>query len=514
MDSFFSQPVPGPGASQQHDSFSSSHASALGQGNAAGLGASDAAVAGPSGRGRGAQLAGPTHAGPGVEAEDGRGVSKEEAPQGGLSAQFSGKGDYFSSLLSKREGEQAGRFERDTFGAVSGGQAPASASGLLTTAFPGAAFPSGGAFMGLTGTGAVGSMAYEPSIVVKEVSPSKVQFLLENCDVSIANALRRVMIAEVPTLAIDLVTVYENTSVLHDEYISHRLGLLPIDSTRVAEFVNREDCDCADHCPRCSVQYALDVVCQNDSLLVTHRDIVADNAGRGTALAPGGGFLDLSCPMPVPLPREMQQKEMDGIPIVKLRRNQSVNMRMTAIKGMGKLHAKWSPVATASYKFEPEISFEEDQLARAPAEVKRQIAASCPRDVFAFIDDTATGGNGMLRVENKINCIYCDQCKIKAQDLGYRKLVRVEPNERKFYFTVESTGVMPAEQIVEMAFDILLNKVTELDGLVAQASTRATGHLRSSPGAPGLGNAESAGETGGDRAGAAAPGGVVRLDLD
>ncbi|PHJ19321.1 dna-directed rna polymerase ii rpb3 [Cystoisospora suis] len=377
--------------------------------------------------------------------------------------------------------------------AAAGGGLVSSSSPVVTSQGVGGGLPSSSSSVGGGGsakgglsssssafTGGISSISLEPRIIVKEVSTYKIKFILENCDVSIANALRRIMIAEVPTLAIDVVTVYENSSALHDEFLAHRLGLLPIDSRNINAYVNREDCDCADHCDRCSVHYALDVVSdQDESLHVTHRDITPDHAARGAAGgAAGGDLLDLSIPMPVPLLKEMQQKELDGIPIVKLRKNQAINMRMTAIKGIGKIHAKWSPVATASYKFEPHITFQEDLLARAPASVKLQIAKSCPREVFSFFDDTPSGGNGILRVERKMNCIFCDQCMLKAKELGYRKMICVEPNERKFFFTVESTGVMPAEQIVDVAFEVLLTKFSELERHVTQANTRTTGHLQ------------------------------------
>ena len=53
------------------------------------------------------------------------------------------------------------------------------------------------------------------------------KFILKT-DVSMANALRRIMIAEVPTFAIDHVIIEENNGILADEVISHRLGLIPL----------------------------------------------------------------------------------------------------------------------------------------------------------------------------------------------------------------------------------------------------------------------------------------------
>jgi DNA-directed RNA polymerase II subunit RPB3 len=54
------------------------------------------------------------------------------------------------------------------------------------------------------------------SIEILDISPENIKFALSGCDVSLANALRRIIISEVPTLAPHLVSIIENTSVLHD----------------------------------------------------------------------------------------------------------------------------------------------------------------------------------------------------------------------------------------------------------------------------------------------------------
>jgi len=74
---------------------------------------------------------------------------------------------------------------------------------------------------------------------IKILEPSNryaLKFELSNTELHMANALRRIIIAEVPTMAIDIVQVKENTSALNDEFIAHRLGLVPLVSDTVDDF--------------------------------------------------------------------------------------------------------------------------------------------------------------------------------------------------------------------------------------------------------------------------------------
>ena len=54
------------------------------------------------------------------------------------------------------------------------------------------------------------------------------KFTLSGVSTSFANIFRRAMMSEVPTLAIENVRIYDNTSVLFDEMLAHRLGLIPL----------------------------------------------------------------------------------------------------------------------------------------------------------------------------------------------------------------------------------------------------------------------------------------------
>lgn len=85
-----------------------------------------------------------------------------------------------------------------------------------------------------------------PTVRIRDIKDDVLKFELRDTDASIANALRRIMIAEVPTLAIDLVEIESNSSVLNDEFLAHRLGLIPIVSDRAMEMRLSRDCDACD----------------------------------------------------------------------------------------------------------------------------------------------------------------------------------------------------------------------------------------------------------------------------
>lgn len=111
-------------------------------------------------------------------------------------------------------------------------------------------------------------------IISKEMNTLK--FELTNTDLTVANALRRIIIAEVPTMAIEIVEIAENTSVLHDEYIAHRCGLIPLLSIDADKYNYYDECPCKQgNCEMCTVVFDLDVLnLRPDNYDVTTNDIV------------------------------------------------------------------------------------------------------------------------------------------------------------------------------------------------------------------------------------------------
>ena len=102
-----------------------------------------------------------------------------------------------------------------------------------------------------------------PEILIRDLKEDSIVFTLRNADISLANALRRIMISDVPTVAIDLVEIENNTSVLTDEFLSHRLGLIPLkmNPDHIKQMKYTRDCTCDSYCSNCSEIINLDVKC-------------------------------------------------------------------------------------------------------------------------------------------------------------------------------------------------------------------------------------------------------------
>ena len=164
-------------------------------------------------------------------------------------------------------------------------------------------------------------------------------FVLKNVDLAFANSLRRVVLAEIPTMAIDLVEVEENTSVLADEFIAHRLGLIPISAKGVDDVIYSRDCGrCDQYCEDCSVVLTLQVKCTTDvPISVYARDLIVNEPRANRTVGD-----------PV-----ITDDDGLGSVICRLRKNQELRMRCIAKKGIAKEHSKWAPTASVGFEYDP-----------------------------------------------------------------------------------------------------------------------------------------------------------------
>lgn len=123
-------------------------------------------------------------------------------------------------------------------------------------------------------------------------------------------------------MAIDEVVILENSSVLYDELVAHRLGLLPL-KTDLERYILPEQCDCRSPlgCPKCRVLLVLDAQARDRVVTVYSGELVSEDKEV------------------IPI--------SDKIPIVKLATGQKVKLEAYAKLGRGMDHAKWQPVSAS-----------------------------------------------------------------------------------------------------------------------------------------------------------------------
>jgi len=183
---------------------------------------------------------------------------------------------------------------------------------------------------------------------------------LENVDMALANSIRRAVIADIPTVAIDLVEIVANTSVLPDEMIVHRLGMVPLVSTSCDESIRySRDCSCSSYCPNCAMMLELNTICTeegrtlevtSDMLEVKSAEQFFDKTAE-SSWDPGDELTRRSENFGHPVGQG--NPDIPPVLLCKLRKGQELKMTCIAKKGIAKEHAKWSPTAAVAFEYDP-----------------------------------------------------------------------------------------------------------------------------------------------------------------
>jgi len=156
-----------------------------------------------------------------------------------------------------------------------------------------------------------------PSLEVINKDSQKISVKLKGVPIKYANALRRICLNGVPVFAIDTVDIIENSSVLPDEGLAHRLGLIPI-TTDLSRFNEPSKCDCDSEsgCSNCKVMLVLDTGESDMTRTVLSNELSSED--------------DSIKPI------------SDKISIVQLAPGQRVKVECYARLGRGTDHAKWN----------------------------------------------------------------------------------------------------------------------------------------------------------------------------
>ncbi len=246
----------------------------------------------------------------------------------------------------------------------------------------------------------------EPKFEILERREDAIKFILRGVDVPFANALRRTILAEVPTFAVDEVEFFENDSALFDEIIAHRLAMIPL--TTPVERFSLDSLELDDYTVTLSLE-------AEGPGMVYSGDLKSDDEGVKPA--------------------------NPNIPIVKLAEGQRLTLNAYARLGRGKDHAKWQP-GFVYYKYLTKIHVSKDV---PDWEELKELAERHGLPVEEKDNEV---------VITTINAFYLPK-KFEAYE-GDK--IREEIIPGAFVFTVETNGELPVEEIVSIALKILMRK--------------------------------------------------------
>ncbi|XP_044746415.1 DNA-directed RNA polymerases I and III subunit RPAC1 [Coccinella septempunctata] len=286
-------------------------------------------------------------------------------------------------------------------------------------------------------------------IVVVRCDENEIEFDLIGIHPGLANTFRRIMISDIPSMAIERVQILNNTSIIPDEVLTHRFGLIPLKADpRLFEF--KSDADPAEKDVN-TLEFEIKVKCtsvkENTKNSLCAEDIYKNSNVYSSQIKW------------LPIGDQRQKfKEKDigpihpDILIAKMRPSHEIDCKLIAVKGIGRDHAKFSPVVAAFYRLLPEIKIikevsgeaaERLQKCFAPGviEVKKEEGKN-----IAVVKDARydTGSRNVL----------------KFPDL--KDSVVINRVEDHMIFTIESVGALKPDDIFRESVKYLKDKCLNL----------------------------------------------------
>lgn len=315
-------------------------------------------------------------------------------------------------------------------------------------------------------------------IEIESLTPDRIQFQLKHTNEATANALRRIIMSSVPTMAIDTVHFQDNSSVLKDEVIAQRLGLVPLTSHAVDNYYYPRDCRCVSDkggCPFCSVTLLLNMACPLDApepLPVYSKHLVplklAEQVGEVKPCQP-------------------------DILLVTLAPGQALRVECRARKGFGKEHAKWNPAVAVCYVDLPLLCLNEDLERLLTTTEKVALAQSCPEQIMGYNESLEP----QLFIKPAArDCTFCGSCTnlLESWDLkndsgepitnerlkpararSFKEVLDVLTVADCYRFTLETTGALTPVEIVQCGLELLIESTTLLVGQLARGHPAAVG---------------------------------------
>lgn len=243
---------------------------------------------------------------------------------------------------------------------------------------------------------------------------NKLSLLLKDAEEGFTNTIRRLVLEEVPVLAVEEVEVKENSSALYDEMLALRLGLCPI-KTDLKSYDLKKGCKCGgEGCAKCELK------------------IVLKGSKKGYINVTDAKSADPKCNF------------VYSMPVVKLLPKQKIDVQMTAILGRGKEHAKWSP-GWVWYFGWPEFKVS-----------AKSNLDECVKRCGAALE--VKGGTLKIKDIAKWNGACEEACE--------KNNIEILHSEKDLVLNVESWGQLSCKEMLEKGTDILLEKLDEFEGLL------------------------------------------------